>query len=83
MIKNRTYVGLDVHERSVWACDVDDEYGEMRTARISTKNAEIVKWAKALTGAVEVAYENGTKGFDMARALIDDEVKCTCWRRRR
>jgi len=40
---DRTCVGLDVHARSVWACAVDDESGEMRTMRISPKSAEIVK----------------------------------------
>ena len=75
-MQNRTCVGLDVHARSVWACAVDDESGEMRTARISPKTAEIVKWAKALPGAVEVAYEAGPTGFGLARALIAAGVQC-------
>ena len=65
MKQNRTCVGLDVHARSVWACAVDDESGEMRTLRISPKTAEIVKWAKALPGEVEVAYEAGPTGFGL------------------
>jgi transposase len=74
--QNRTCVGLDVHARSVWACTVDDDSGEMRTARISPKTAEIVKWAKALPGVVEVAYEAGPTGFGLARALIAAGVTC-------
>lgn len=69
-------MGLDVHARSVWACTVDDESGEMRTSRISPKTAEIVKWAKALPGEVEVAYEAGPTGFGLARALIAAGVQC-------
>ena len=70
VMQNRTCVGLDVHARSVWACTVDDESGEMRTSRISPKTAEIVKWAQALPGEVEGAYEAGPTGFGLARALI-------------
>jgi len=74
--QNRTCVGLDVHARSVWACTVDDDSGEMCTARISPKTAEIVKWAKALPGVVEVAYEAGPTGFGLARALIAAGLQC-------
>ena len=76
MKQNRTCVGLDVHARSVWACTVDDESGEMRTPRISPKTAEIVKWAKALPGEVEVAYEAGPTGFGLARELIAAGMQC-------
>ena len=76
MKQNRTCVGLDVHARSVWACAVDDESGEMRTLRISPKTAEIVKWAKALPGRVEVAYEAGPTGFGLARSLIAAGLRC-------
>ena len=76
MKQNRTCVGLDVHARSVWACAVDDESGEMRTLRISPKTVEIVKWAKALPGEVEVAYEAGPTGFGLARALIAAGIQC-------
>ncbi len=62
MTGNRSCVGLDVHARSVWACAVDDESGEMRTLRISPKTAEIVKWATELPGRVEVAYEAARPG---------------------
>ena len=63
VMADRTCVGLDVHARSVWACAVDDESGEMRTMRISPKSAEIVKWAKAIPGQVELAYEAGPTGL--------------------
>lgn len=76
VMQDRTCVGLDVHARSVWACAVDDESGEMRTSRISPKTTEIVKWARALPGRVEVAYEAGPTGFGLARALIAAGVQC-------
>ena len=76
VMQNRTCVGLDVHARSVWACTVDDESGEMRTSRISPKTAEIVKWAEALPGSVEVAYEAGPTGFGLARAFAAAGIRC-------
>ena len=68
--------GLVVHARSVWACAVDDESGEMRTQWISPKTPEIAKWVKALLGDVEVAYEAGPTGFGLARSLIAAGVRC-------
>jgi len=74
--RNRTCVGLDVHARSVWACVVDDDSGEMKTLRTSPRTPEIVKWARALPGFVEVAYEAGPTGFGLARALAAAGVTC-------
>ena len=48
----------------------------MRTSRISPKTTEIVKWAMALPGDVEVAYEAGPTGFSLARALIAAGLQC-------
>jgi len=76
VIQNRTCCGLDVHARSVWACVVDDDSGEMRTLRISPKTDEIVKWALALPGVGQVAYEAGPTGFGLARALLTAGVQC-------
>ncbi len=69
-------MGLDVHARSVWACTVDDDSGEMKTSRISPRTDEIVRWAKALPGMVEIAYEAGPTGFGLARALLAAGVVC-------
>jgi hypothetical protein len=67
--------GARCHARSVWACAVDDESGEMRKQRISPK-LEVVKWVEALPGDVEVAYEAGPTGFGLARSLIAAGVRC-------
>ena len=82
-MKDRTCVGLDVHARSVWACAVDDESGEIRTVRISPKTTEIVKWTNALPGRVEVAHEAGPTEFCLARALIAAGLQCHVPRRQR
>jgi len=76
VIRNRTVVGLDVHARSVWACTVDDDSGEMKTLRVSSRTDEIVSWAKTLPGLVQVAYEAGPTGFGLARALIAAGMQC-------
>ncbi len=76
MTRKRTVVGLDVHARSVWACTVDDESGEMKTQLISSRTDEIVSWAGTLPGLVEVAYEAGPTGLGLARALLAAGVHC-------
>ena len=39
-----TSVGLDVHARSVVACALDGETGEVVQRRLSPDHGEIVKW---------------------------------------
>jgi len=45
----RTYVGLDVHARSVVACMIDNEVGEIRTLRLSPKTGRGCAAADALS----------------------------------
>jgi transposase len=72
----RTCVGLDVHARSVVACMIDNEVGEIRALRLSPKTAAVVEWVGSLPGPVAVAYEAGPTGFDLARALVAVGVRC-------
>ena len=79
MLLERTCVGLDVHARSVVACAVDGELGEIRGVRrqrISPKTEAVVEWVRALPGPVAVAYEAGPTGFGLARALAAAGVRC-------
>ena len=76
VLVERTWVGLDVHARSVVACAIDEALGEIRTLRVSPKTEAIVAWAQALPGPVVVAYEAGPTGFGLARALTAAGVRC-------
>jgi hypothetical protein len=63
-----SWVGLDVHARSVIAGVLDAETGELRSWRAPTLCEEAVVWLQRLPGPVRVAYEAGPTGYGLARA---------------
>jgi transposase len=72
----RTSVGLDVHARSVVACALDGDTGEVFQRRLTPDHGEIVAWLGDLPGPVAVTYEAGPTGFGLARALTTAGVHC-------
>jgi len=72
----RTFVGLDVHARSVVACSIDSQTGEVSRARLTPDHEEIWRWIAGLEGPVAVAYEAGPTGFGLARFLTGRSVRC-------
>jgi transposase len=65
----RTSVGLDVHARSVVACEIDGMTGEVQRARLCPDTGEIIGWVWGLPGPARVVYEAGPTGFGLARGL--------------
>jgi len=63
-----TWVGLDVHARSVHAAALDAETGELRRARLGGETGEVVAFLAGLRGPVRAVYEAGPTGFGLARA---------------
>ena len=59
----RTSVGLDVHARSVVACGIDGETGEVFERRLTPQHGEILTWIRDLPGPVAVTYEAGPTGY--------------------
>lgn len=76
MRHERTFVGLDVHARSVVACGIDTVTGEVSQARLTPDVEELWQWLAQLEGPVAVAYEAGPTGFGLARALEQRQVRC-------
>jgi len=76
MTKVRSWVGLDVHARSVLAVTIDGESGELRSRRLTGKTTEVVEFCCSLPGPTRVAYEAGPTGYGLARALHAAEVGC-------
>jgi transposase len=72
----RTSVGLDVHARSVMACGLDRETGEVFERRLCPNHQEILEWIGGLPGPVTVTYEAGPTGFGLARALEAARICC-------
>lgn len=72
----RTSVGLDVHARSVFACALDGETGEVFHRRLGTEHREVLDWVNGLPGPVAVTYEAGPTGFGLARFLVSSAIDC-------
>lgn len=76
MDRERTSVGLDVHARSVVACGIDDDTGEVFRARLAPDHEVILTWLRGLPGPVAVVYEAGPTGFGLARFLRERQTRC-------
>ena len=74
--RNRTSVGLDVDARSVMACCVDGQTGQLFECRLTPDHRDIVSWLRSLPGPVAVAYEAGPTRFGLARRLISERIGC-------
>ena len=57
-----TYVGLDVHARSIHAAAIDMQNGELRRARFGGGSDEVVAWLEALPRPLRSCYEAGPTG---------------------
>ena len=72
-----SWVGLDVHARSVVAGVLDAGSGELRTLGVPSGSAETVAWLRGLPGPVRVVYEAGPTGYGLARACAEAGIVCT------
>ena len=71
-----TFIGLDVHARSVTAGLLDGDSGEVRFCSAPARTAELVPWLQAQGGSLSVAYEAGPTGFGLARACAAAQISC-------
>jgi transposase len=73
----RTSVGLDVHARSVVACGLDGQTGELFERRLTPSHEEIGEWIRSLPGPAAAVYEAGPTGFGLARFLLAAGIACS------
>ena len=71
-----SWVGLDVHARSVVAGVIDAGSGEVRSLRVPPGPDATVAWLKTLPAPVRVAYEAGPTGYGLARACSSAGISC-------
>jgi len=71
-----TFVGLDVHARSVAAAVLKAESGEVKSCTAPVRSAELVAWLRAQGESISVAYEAGPTGFGLARACAAARIPC-------
>jgi transposase len=70
-----SWVGLDVHARSVVAGVIDQGSGELRSLRLPP-GGETVAWLRTLPAPVRVVYEAGPTGYGLARACAGAGIDC-------
>lgn len=74
-----TYVGMDVHARSVMCTSLNSRTGETFTKRISSAEGDdaVAEWVGKLEKPVLAAYESGCTGYHLAERLnAIKDVKC-------
>ena len=78
MDKYTTYVGMDVHARSITARAMVEETGETRSKRFANcpSAEEVASWLSGLPQPVYCAYESGCTGTHLARDLRDLGFYC-------
>ena len=75
MKKYGTFVGLDVHARSISACALDPLTGEITEGRFGAQAGALAEWALAFDSPPCV-YESGPAGWHLARELRAPGVDC-------
>src|SRR5438128_2856787 len=71
-----SWVGLDVHARSVVAGVIDQGSGEVRSLRLSPGTEVTVAWLETLPAPLWVVYEAGPTGYGLARACAGAGIDC-------
>ena len=69
MLNTTTFVGLDVHARSIKAVALDAMTGEVRSATFAYDAAAVAEWVRSLDPAAKCVYESGVTGFDLQKRL--------------
>ena len=76
MLNTTTFVGLDVHARSIKAVALDAMTGEVRSATFAYDAAAVAEWVRSLDPAAKCVYESGVTGFDLQKRLAALGVDC-------
>lgn len=76
MLNTTTFVGLDVHARSIKAVALDAMTGEVRSATFAYDAAAVAEWVGFLDPAAKCVYESGVTGFDLQKKLTALGVDC-------
>lgn len=73
-----TFVGLDVHARSVKACAFVPETGETIRKSFGYEPGEIASWVSSLPQPARCVYESGVTGFHLCvfRQVKIDKYVC-------
>lgn len=71
-----SFVGPDVHARSIKACAFAPETGEVERKSLGHDPGELASWMKSLPQPTKCIYESGVTGFHLCRELRFMGVDC-------
>jgi len=76
MLDTTTFVGLDVHARSIKAVSLDVMTGEARCATFGYDAGAVAEWVRSADPKARCVYESGVTGFDLQKRLSGLGVDC-------
>lgn len=76
MLDTTTFVGLDVHARSIKAVSLDVMTGEVRAATFGYDAGAVAGWVRSVDPRARCVYESGVTGFDLQKRLSGLGVDC-------
>ena len=76
MLNATTFVGLDVHARSIKAVALDAMTGEVRSATFGYDAAAVADWVSSVDPSAKCVYESGVAGFDLQKRLDALGIDC-------
>mgnify|MGYP002666599436 FL=1 len=76
MLDTTTFVGLDVHARSIKAVSLDVMTGEVRSATFGYDAGAVAEWVRSVDPKARCVYESGVTGFDLQKRLSGLGVGC-------
>ena len=76
MMNVTTFVGLDVHARSIKAVALDAMTGEVKSATFGYDACAVADWVRSVDPAARCVYESGVTGFDLQKRLSALGVDC-------
>ena len=76
MLDTTTFVGLDVHARSIKAVSLDVMTGEVRAATFGYDAGAVAAWVRSVDPRARCVYESGVTGFDLQKRLSGLGVDC-------
>lgn len=76
MLDTTTFIGLDVHARSIKAVSLDVMTGEVRCATFGYDAGAVAEWVRSVDPKARCVYESGVTGFDLQKRLSGLGVDC-------
>lgn len=71
-----TFVGLDVHAKSVVACALNPATAEVQHTKMSAEPEVVLSWIQRFPTDTKAVYEAGPTGYPLARYLQEHGVDC-------